>query len=268
MALVTILIPNYRTPEITRLCLRLIRQLTDPELIRVIAIDNDSGDDSTAYLRTLRWIQLIERKAEADDTPELSHARALDMGVTNVDTPYFVSFHTDTFVRRNDWLPFLLSHIESKPEIAGVGSWKLEYKPRYRYLAKKFEARVQNAWYGLIAKDRGDLEHTPHHRQYLRSHCALYRTDAVQRNNLCFSENRDTVGRHVYDRLIELGYQMKFLSSPDLLPYVVHINHATKILNPELGSQPRAISQGQRRIREVLVEINADDVLANHSLDN
>ncbi|MBL8704260.1 MAG: glycosyltransferase, partial [Rhodospirillales bacterium] len=59
--LVTVLVPNYRTPELTRLCLRLLRKHTPPGRIRVIAIDNDSRDESLDYLRSLAWISLIER---------------------------------------------------------------------------------------------------------------------------------------------------------------------------------------------------------------
>jgi len=44
--LVTILIPNYKTPELTKLCLRLIRKHTDSDKIHVIVIENDSNDSS------------------------------------------------------------------------------------------------------------------------------------------------------------------------------------------------------------------------------
>ena len=85
---VTILVPNYKTPEITKICLRLLRKYTDFSQVRVIVIDNDSGDASLDYLRGLKWVELIERKAEADDTPALSHARALDLALAQVNAPY------------------------------------------------------------------------------------------------------------------------------------------------------------------------------------
>ena len=61
--LVTVLVPNYRTPELTRLCLRLLRKHTPPGRIRVIAIDNDSGDDSLDYLRSQLTIELSTEDA-------------------------------------------------------------------------------------------------------------------------------------------------------------------------------------------------------------
>ena len=43
---VTILLPNYKTPELTKLCFRLLNKFTPPGRMRVIAIDNASGDAS------------------------------------------------------------------------------------------------------------------------------------------------------------------------------------------------------------------------------
>lgn len=59
---VTLLIPNYKTPDITKICLRLIRQHSDFNRIEVMVIDNNSNDESLAYLKTLPWIMLIGRK--------------------------------------------------------------------------------------------------------------------------------------------------------------------------------------------------------------
>ena len=124
---VTILVPNYRTPEITRLCLRLLRKHTDPAKIRVIAIDNDSGEDdeSLHYLRSLQWIELIERKSVPGESPGASHAAALDMALAKVTTPYDMSKHTYTFVLRDDWMEYILGVIQQEDNIGGVGSWKL-----------------------------------------------------------------------------------------------------------------------------------------------
>lgn len=44
---VTIIIPNYRTVDLTKLCLRSLRRHTNLERVRVIVVDNDSQDAST-----------------------------------------------------------------------------------------------------------------------------------------------------------------------------------------------------------------------------
>src|SRR5690349_8060360 len=76
---VTILIPNYKTLRLTKLCLRLLRKFTDLNKIRALVIDNDSQDESLDYLRTVTWIDLIERKSIPGESPVQSHSRALDM---------------------------------------------------------------------------------------------------------------------------------------------------------------------------------------------
>ena len=104
---VTILVPNFRTLNITKICLRLLRRHTDLSRAKVVVVDNDSRDESLDYLRSIKWIELIERTSAPDDTPPLSHSRALDLALSKVDTPYVLSIHTDTFVRRADWLDVL-----------------------------------------------------------------------------------------------------------------------------------------------------------------
>ena len=140
--LVTILVPNYKTLEITKICMRLLRKYTNFDQVEVIAIDNNSQDASVEYLRSLPWIKLIERTPEADDTVPLSHSRALDMALAQVNTPYVLSIHTDTFVKRADWLDMLLKPFKDNTKLAGVGSWKLESKN----CLQRWGIRFEQAW--------------------------------------------------------------------------------------------------------------------------
>lgn len=101
---VTILIPNYKTPDITKICPRLIRQHTDFNRAEVIVIDNNSNDASLAYLKSLSWVRLIERKGIEGKSGLLSHSRAMDIALEKVTTPYVLCIHTDTFIKKSDWL--------------------------------------------------------------------------------------------------------------------------------------------------------------------
>lgn len=264
---VTILIPNYKTPEITKLCLRLIKKHTDLDRVRIVVVDNDSRDASLDYLRSLAWIDLIERKAVVDETPSLSHSRALDLALATVTTPYVLSFHTDTFVRQPKWLDFLLAQIESNENIGGVGSWKLELKPLHKRILKRLETLWESAWYSAIGKDKSSLEGTSHHQKYLRSHCALYRTELLQRYNLSFAADRVTAGKILHQQLVAHGHQMVFLEAEIVSRYLVHLNHATMVLNPELGIKLSSMKKEKRRIVRILKELQSDAVLADDSLD-
>jgi GT2 family glycosyltransferase len=264
---VTILIPNYKTLELTKLCLRLIRKHTDLKLAKVIVIDNDSRDASLDYLRTLKWIELIERSAIPGETPALSHSRALDLALEHVDTPYVLSIHTDTLVRNNQWLPFLLYQIKQDANLGGVGSWKLESKSFLKKHLKQIERIVQRLFYKITGKKDHMLEGLDQNHYYLRSHCALYRTDLIKKYGTGFSDGEEVAGKAMHRKLVQNGHSMLFLPSDLLLKYMDHINHATTVLNPELSRSQKSIVKGSKRIQKSLEEFNATQILQDTLLD-
>lgn len=264
---VTILIPNFKTLELTKLCLRLVRKHTSASLAKVIVIDNDSRDESLDYLRSLPWITLIERPQVAGETPAVSHSRALDLALSQVDTPYVLSIHTDTLVRNKDWLPFLLSEIQKNPNIAGVGSWKLEAKPFWKRFLKSIERQFQKLYYQVSGKTNHALEGLDHNHFYLRSHCALYRTDLLRKYQTGFSDGEEVAGKVMHRKLIAHGHDMVFLPSDTLLRYMDHINHATTVLNPELSRNQKSVTKGLKRIQKSLDGFCAKDILQDSSLD-
>lgn len=264
---VTILIPNYKTLELTKLCLRLIRKHTDSKLAKIIVIDNDSRDESLEYLRTLKWIELIERQHIPGEAPALGHSRALDLALQRVDTPFVLSIHTDTLMRNQHWLPFLLEQIQKNPNIAGVGSWKLESKPFWKATLKNIERILQRIYYSFSGKKNHALEGLDHNHYYLRSHCALYRMDLLKKYNTGFADGEEVAGKAMHRKLINHGHEMIFIPSHTLLKYMDHINHATTVLNPELSRNQKSVNKGLRRIQNSLDGFGANAILLDSSLD-
>jgi glycosyltransferase involved in cell wall biosynthesis len=262
--LVTILIPNYKTLELTKLCLRLIRKHTDPLLAKVLVIDNDSQDESTEYLRSLSWIELIERPKVLNEPPVMAHARALDLGLSQVTTPFVLSIHTDTLMKHPKWLPFLLAQIAKSPTIGGVGSWKLEAKPWIKRLLKHCERFVQTRF----AKLRGRVKPIGEEYHYLRSHCALYRMDLIRKYSLSFADGEQVAGKLMHKKLVELGHQMVFLPSETLGLYLDHVNHATTLLNSEFKDSIRRDRNKELKSLKIRLEnLGSAEVLANPKLD-
>lgn len=264
---ITILIPHYKTLTLTKLCLRLIRQHTDLNKARVIVIDNDSQDDSTEYLRSVKWITLLERKAIPDEGHVTAHSRALDLGIEHTTTPYVLSIHTDSLVKNPQWLDFLVAHMRKHPQIAGVGSWKLESKPYWRQVLKLIERHLQLLYYRLTGKSQHLIEGVGKNYYYLRSHCAMYRMDLLKKMHLTFSGGDMVAGKDMHKQLVDAGYDMVFLPSDILINYLDHINHATTVLNPELSSRTKSVDKGLRRIEKSLERMNATAILKDDSLD-
>jgi GT2 family glycosyltransferase len=253
MPRVSILIPHYKTPALLKHCLALLQQYTPNNLAKYIVIDNDSQDESISYLQSLDWIIFIPRNTIPNESPAASHSRALDLGMEKVDTEFVLSIHTDTLVKHPEWLQYLLKNIEKNPNIAGVGSWKLENKPLYKRMLKYIERKFQTAYYKLINKTDHHIEGVGENNYfYLRSHCALYRTDLLKKYELIFDDNNEVAGKVMHKKLVDKGHEMIFLPSPELSKYLDHINHATMVLNPALGVSKRAIKQGMTRIKKVL----------------
>ncbi|HSV26635.1 MAG TPA: glycosyltransferase, partial [Sedimentisphaerales bacterium] len=181
----TICVVNYKTLDLTRLCLRSIRKYTDYPC-EVLVIDNGSGDASLDYLRSLGWITLIERSSKDDPSGGHSHAAALDIGLAQCRTEYFVSMHSDTLVMCHGWLSELISRFNNDQRIACVGSGKLELEPAWR------------TWLKSITDYRSlqrRLLKTPDpigkHRYYNRTICCLYRTDVLRTEGLSFLMDRE-----------------------------------------------------------------------------
>ena len=255
---VSIILPNYKTPELTRLCLRSIRKYTPHDAIRVIAVDNASGDGSLDYLRSLGWISLIERTPAdiAGMKPALMHTTAMDLAFQQVDTPFVLSFHTDTIVYSPDWLDFLLDRIKRSDGIAGVGSWKLEFIPPAKRFGKKLEV-VENRVKQFLGLKKPEV-------QFLRSHCALYRTDLLRQHTRGFGDG-ESAGKSIHRCLTDAGYTMEFIPPEVLIKYMDHLNHATMILNPSIGSRRTSSSRARKSLKSKMEHYR--DILADDSLD-
>lgn len=102
---------------------------------------------------------------------------------------------------------------------------------------------------------------------YLRSHCAMYRTDVIRALGTSFADGNGVAGSVMHRKMVAAGYRMEFIDSIKLGQYVDHLNHATMILNPELGSRTGNVRRGGKRLKDKLRGIDAEAILADASLD-
>lgn len=240
---VSIIIPHFETCQLVRLCLNAIRLFTRDVNYEVIVVDNGSKDeDSLEYLRSVDWIQLIERTENIGHLGK-GHKEAIDIGVAASSGEYWLAFHTDTIPIRDDWLIWLVTELEANPKRAAVGTYKLELKSRWRLYLKQLEKLI--FW-----KKKRVRNNVPN---YIRSHCALYHKGVLKALDLKYDDPQgDVAGRSVHLGLENSGYEACLLRVDEMIQRVVHLNHGTMVVHPKLGARATTIRKGQKRIQEFM----------------
>jgi len=260
----TVCVVNYKTLDFIRLCLRSLRKFTRYPY-EVIVIDNNSQDESLEYLKSLRWIRLIER-GDSKLRGGFAHGAGLDVGLENCNTEFFISMHSDTFVQRPNWLTELISYFNGDESVACVGSGKLELSPRWRILLKK--ATDFRSFKRKLLREPDPLGK---HRYYNRTICCFYRTDILRRENLAFLMDRDkglTGGKKLYFELVDRGYRTVELAPAIMGRYVIHLAHATQVINPqEFTLRKRTIKKCRRLVNRVLLSEAVQSILIDDSFD-
>jgi len=255
----TICIVNYKTEELTRLCLRAIRKFTKLPY-EIIVVDNDSGDESLEYLRTLDWIRLIERPGEMDKSGGWAHATALDKGLEACNSEFFIAMHSDTFVHKEGWLRELLEYMDN--DIACAGGGKLDLKPAWQVFLKKI-----TDFKALIRK----FKETKRNDFYIRTICAVYRTEILMKENLRFTLNINngvTCGKQLYYDLIDKNYKTNEISEWDMAKWIYHLAHATMVLNPEFTVRSRTEKKCRKKIAKILQLPLVKEIMNDASLDH
>jgi len=262
----TIGIVQYKTLDFTRLCLRSIRKFTSYPC-EVIVVDNDSNDESLDYLRSLKWIRLLERKSQPDEPGGgYSHAAALDLALANCNTEFFVSLHSDVFIKRIGWLADIIKFFGNDEKIACVGTGKIELQPAWQIWLK--ENLDVNA---LKRKVLCEPDPSGRFRYFNRTIYSVYRTEVLRREGLTFlmgNKEGMTAGRKLYFELLERDYRTVELPQRLVGRFVVHLAHATQAVNPkEFSLRKRTLSKYKRQLKKVMTSELFAGIMADDSLD-
>ena len=261
--LVSIIVPHFQTPELAKLCLRSIRKFTREIDYEVIVVDNASkGMASKRYLRSVDWIRLIERTGDIA-TGSIAHREAVAISFQAAKAPFVLTVHTDTIPIRHDWLQFHLDPMLADERIAAIGTDKLVLRSKFQEWLRFAEETAM--WWKRFRPVRV-LNKLP----YIRSHCALYRRSAMDEHHLKYDDSPTlTAGQGLHHDLTRLGYECRLLNPRDVGQRVVHLNHATELLLPELQAKSRFLHlwRGQSRIRRFFEQPSIKALLADESLD-
>lgn len=239
----SIVLVNYKTPELTRICLELLQKHVQASAIPVWVVDNDSADASTEYLRSLDWINLIEREAPGKEPGHIAHGKALDMALARVSTDHLFLMHTDTFVFDANVFAMMMEHCTRDRKVIAVGCTEQLNRglPRTVWrLASRFAKhhfRRLKLSLGLRSK-----EPKPYTERYLKSFCTLWNCKLMKQQGLRFQIDDRVPGYELQDRVIGLGYKVVLLSPGKIFKYLDHVQAGTVAAAGGYG-------QGHRRTR-------------------
>jgi hypothetical protein len=219
---------NYKSLEITKICLDLLRDGLAGANIPVWVVDNCSGDESTDYLRSLDWINLLEREVLAPEPGHVAHGKALDMVLPQVKSDYLFLLHTDTFVYDASIFNLMLAECVADSKVAAVGcveqmdrgllrtQWRLCSRFCKHYF-RSFKLR-----FGLRSRAP-----KPYREVYLKSFCTLWNVRLIKEHGLHFLMDSRVPGYELQDRMVALGYKIKFLSPRKIFQYLDHVQAGT-----------------------------------------
>lgn len=228
----SIALVNYKTLHMTRLCLGLLRDYAIYHQVPVWVVDNGSADESTHYLRTLDWINLVERIPHPREAGYIAHGKALDLILGYVETPYLFLLHTDTFVFDTDVFSMMISQSTATPRTVAVGCTEqinrgfLRTAWRFGTRLMKYHYRTLMRYVGLPSKNPKPFRET-----HLKSFCTLWNCDVIKQHNLRFMMDNRVPGYALQDKMIKLGYAISFLSARRLFSYLDHIQAGTVAAN-------------------------------------
>jgi glycosyltransferase involved in cell wall biosynthesis len=265
--LVSICIPHWQVKKYMTLCLRSLRKHSRSENIEVIVVDNGSRDESLDYLRSLDWIRLIERPEEVHTNWPLNVFTAWDRGLKEARGKYFLTMHSDVFIRQDGWLGPFLREIEKSENIAASGAWKLELEHPLYLWQKRILGYVTNRLKALAGKKKAVGWKQAH---YPRDYCAMYRADVIRKHGLTFCPVNGCGGGgySIARQLWDAGYEVGMIPVRELAQKVFHVAHGTAALVPEKSLNHR---RAQKKVEHKVDDLFAQDwILAlesDHSLD-
>ncbi|WP_282413333.1 glycosyltransferase [Pseudomonas sp. PS01299] len=260
-AIFSIALVNYKSLELTKTCLHLLHEALQGKGVPVVVVDNNSNDASSDYLKTLNWINLVERKNTTPEAGSIAHGRALDLALDVVDTEYLFLLHTDTFIYDPNIFSMMIGLCTDQREVAAVGC--LEQLDRgivrsaWRMASRFFKHYTRRSLLAIGVKARTPK---PYRENHLKSFCTLWNVHLIKKHGLHFQMDDRNPGYELQDRMAALNYKIRLISPRKIFRYLDHIQSGTV-------SAMGGYSDNHRRVK-MYHQITQEKAFSAHSVDS
>jgi hypothetical protein len=259
-AKITICIPHWQVKQYMTLCLRSIRKHSRKYDIQVIVVDNGSRDESLDYLRSLEWILLLERPDEVHTNWPRNVFTAWDYGIQHATGDYFITMHSDVFVKTDDWLDPMLREINHSSSVAAAGAWKLHLENPVYAFQKRVAAYARKRVKKMLGLKKDAVWKIGH---YPRDYCAMYRRHVILDRSLQFLPIQEKEGGYskgggysIAMQLWDAGYDTRMVSISEMASKIVHIAHGTAAVREE---KPLRYMRKQRKLEARTANLLKED---------
>ena len=253
---ISIIIPQHKTYEVTRLCLRALRKFSKLD-VEVIVVDNNSQDESVAYLKQNKWIKLIENYNAPIGGQ--GHKQALDIGVKAASGEWVLLFHSDTIVLKDGWDIMLLELLDRHPNAVGASSTIREinkflvwYKKGFRYI-KEWDSYFHHK-----------LKPT---NEKIMSYCFILKRDFLISSNFSFELATGDVADALYKTKIKEKHEFILMGRLFLDKLLWHTSNVSSIFTGQINDR-KSVKKFQRKMRGLFSTNLVSNLINDETLDN
>jgi len=221
----SLIVPYFKTPEITRLCLYSIFKFArgNPE---VVLIDNAPDSPESRMLAEFPKITIISNGTQAPGSR--AHYGALDLGLARASHDLIGLIHSDTIFLKDGWDLECFSRVE-KLDLAALGTFEREANP-FRPLRK----RLKDAW-----------RHWRHQRwpaaqekRKLMTHFVLTRKSTLARTGIVFLRDAGSLNP---SHFAGAARPVEVLSLTEISRFLWHTSNITSLLTGQM-SDPKLVA--------------------------
>lgn len=230
----SLIVPYYRTPEITRLALHSMFHFAvgEPE---VIVVDNAPGREESRMLEEFPKIRRLD-----NPTPLLgsdANFEALEIGLAAASHDRVGLVHSDSIFMQPGWDMTWFGYLDQE-NLAALGTFEREANP-----FRRFRKRVEDAFKHLVHRRRVE----PNQPGKLAMYFLLTRRTDLEAAGFNFKRDRDLLSRH-FDG-IRNGVEV--LSLREISGVMWHTSNITSLLTGQM-TEPRLIRSYKLKRRRFL----------------